>query len=152
VQAFGALIAIMVKMEIKVAVVEAGILSILVHNLTVCTHAVILHQTAVVLESLCRIPEYSAMVMELGVMTALEVAMRNTSDVNSLTAIVTAIGKYTNKTIVTAIGKYTNKAVFLFIYNCVVRSRSSFRIACTFCIRSGIRSIAKYNDIYIVPM
>jgi hypothetical protein len=89
---FEALLVIISKLEVKEAVVKAGIISFVI-ILLASLNSTLVHHSAELLKALCEVAEYREKAMEEGVLVSLTAGMKNTKDNVGLVAVVQAIGK-----------------------------------------------------------
>jgi len=93
VEAFYLLLNVLPRLEVKEAIVNAGIIPLLI-KLVAGDNSVLVRQASQTLKSLCEVPEYRRMAVDGMVFEALTTGMQQITDNASRVAMAEAIGRY----------------------------------------------------------
>jgi len=93
VEAFDLLLNVLPRLEVRSAIVSAGIIPLLIELMT-GENATLVRQASQTMRSLCAIPEYRQMAVDSDVFVSLTVAMRQIVDKDARVAMAQAIGTY----------------------------------------------------------
>jgi len=92
IEAFYLLLNVLPRMEVKTAIVEAGIIPLLI-KLIVGENGDIVRQASQTLTSLCEVAEYRSAAVDAKVFDSLTIGMKQISDKDARAAISEAIGR-----------------------------------------------------------